>query len=218
MRRRHFISLFSALVASACARKRHRAASTPPPARHLPPPEIGIASWYGHPYHGRRTASGEVYDMEQMTAAHRTLSFGTRVRVVNLDNGKSCEVRINDRGPFIDGRVIDLSHAAAGEIAMVGPGTAHVRLEILAQGQPPPGEPAYAVQAGVFTDKKNADRMRRKLEKLDEPVSVIEREATRTQWKVLVGRSSTPEEAASLAERVRALSPTALVVRIDDLP
>jgi rare lipoprotein A len=94
--------------------------------------ESGIASWYGAPYHGRRTSSGEVYDMEQLTAAHRTLPFDTLVEVTDLDNGKRVEVRITDRGPFVDGRIIDLSRAAAREIDMLGPGTARVTLKVIA--------------------------------------------------------------------------------------
>ena len=81
--------------------------------------ETGIASWYGYPYHGRRAANGEIYDMEKLTAAHRTLPFGTWVRVTNLTNSKTVDVRITDRGPFIDGRIIDLSKAAAREIDQV---------------------------------------------------------------------------------------------------
>src|SRR6266567_2023089 len=102
-----------------------------------PPPdgsryvETGVASWYGYPFHGRTAADGEVYRMERLTAAHRTLPFNTWVRVVNLTNAKAVDVRIIDRGPFIDGRIIDLSHAAARAIEMVGPGTAPVRLEVL---------------------------------------------------------------------------------------
>ncbi len=84
--------------------------------------EIGIASWYGHPYHGRQAANGEIYDMEKLTAAHRTLPFDTWVRVENISNGKTVEVRITDRGPFVGDRIIDLSHAAAREIEMIGPG------------------------------------------------------------------------------------------------
>ena len=83
--------------------------------------ETGIASWYGPGFHGKHTASGEVYDMEDMTAAHKRLPFGTVVRVDNLDNGRATEVRINDRGPFVHDRVIDLSRAAAREIEMLGP-------------------------------------------------------------------------------------------------
>ncbi len=94
--------------------------------------ETGLASWYGHPYHGRAAANGEIYDMEKFTAAHRTLPFGTVVRVTNLGNGKSVDVRIIDRGPFVAGRIIDLSHAAAKTIEMIGPGVAQVRLDIIA--------------------------------------------------------------------------------------
>jgi rare lipoprotein A len=91
----------------------------------------GQASWYGKPFHGRRTASGERYDMHARTAAHRKLPFGTRVRVTNLENGKETVVRINDRGPFVQGRVIDLSFGAASQIQMVQAGVVKVRLEIL---------------------------------------------------------------------------------------
>jgi rare lipoprotein A (peptidoglycan hydrolase) len=94
--------------------------------------EAGLASWYGHPYHGRRTASGEVYDMGQMTAAHRTMPFGTWVLVTNRNTGRSVEVRINDRGPFEKGRIIDLSYAAAQQLGAVGPGVIPVRLRVIA--------------------------------------------------------------------------------------
>lgn len=95
----------------------------------------GIASWYGDPYHGRATASGEIYNMELGTAAHRRYAFGTWVRVDNLDNGQHTDVRINDRGPFVRSRIIDLSRASARQIGMLGPGIARVRLTVIA---PPP--------------------------------------------------------------------------------
>lgn len=91
----------------------------------------GIASYYADEFHGRQTSSGEVYDMHALTAAHRTLPFNTKVRVVNLENGKSVVVRVNDRGPFKDDRVIDLSLEAAKQIGLIANGTAPVRLEIL---------------------------------------------------------------------------------------
>jgi rare lipoprotein A len=90
--------------------------------------QTGIASWYGNPYHGRRTSNGEVYDMEQLTAAHLQLPFNTLVRVTNLANEVSVDVRINDRGPFIKDRIVDLSRAAARQIGMIGEGTEMVRL------------------------------------------------------------------------------------------
>lgn len=91
--------------------------------------EIGQASWYGPGFHGKKTASGEVFDQGQLTAAHRTLPMGSKVRVVNLNNDRSVVVQINDRGPFVDGRIIDLSHAAARELGMLERGTTRVRLE-----------------------------------------------------------------------------------------
>jgi rare lipoprotein A len=93
--------------------------------------EEGIASWYGKPFHGRKTASGERYDMHELTAAHPTLPFGTRVRVKRLDNGRDVVVRITDRGPFHEGRIIDLSKRAAREIGLLEPGTARVRIEVI---------------------------------------------------------------------------------------
>jgi len=97
-------------------------------------PEVGIASYYAEKYHGRTTASGETFDMNALTAAHRTLRFGTLVRVTQLDSNRSVIVRINDRGPFIDGRVIDLSRAAAEQLQITRAGLAKVKVEII----PPP--------------------------------------------------------------------------------
>lgn len=93
----------------------------------------GVASWYGPGFGGNRTANGEVFDTSKLTAAHQTLPFGTLVRVTNLENGLAVVVRINDRGPFVGGRIIDLSRAAAERIDMVGGGTAPVRLELLSE-------------------------------------------------------------------------------------
>ena len=105
-----------------------------PPVAKIPPAEpptteTGLASWYGAKHHGKRTASGEVFNQNQFTAAHRTLPFGSRVKVINLDNGKSIYVRINDRGPFKRGRIIDVSRAAAKALDMVQEGIATVRIE-----------------------------------------------------------------------------------------
>lgn len=97
--------------------------------------ETGMASWYGDPFHGRQTASGETYDMNDLTGAHRTLPFGTRLRVQNLDNGRSVTIRVNDRGPFAKERILDVSRKAAQDLGMIGPGTARVRITVL--GGPP---------------------------------------------------------------------------------
>ena len=133
-----------ALVGAACGRARARAPV--PAAPSLGAGETGLATWYGHPYHGRRSASGEIYDMEKLTAAHRTLPFGTRVAVTNLDNGRAVEVRVNDRGPFVAGRLLDLSESAARAIGGIGAGLIHVRIRVVAlpegtdttAGKPPP--------------------------------------------------------------------------------
>jgi rare lipoprotein A len=93
--------------------------------------QTGMASFYGADYHGRRTASGEIFDADALTAAHRTLPFGTMVRVTNLANGMVVVVRVNDRGPFVAGRIIDVSRAAASRLDFVRQGTARVRLEVL---------------------------------------------------------------------------------------
>ncbi len=100
----------------------HRLRQLPPRAQPVGTAERGLASWYGHPYHGRPAADGEIYDMEKLVAAHRTLPFQTMVRVRNVANDKTVDVRIIDRGPFVAGRIIDLSHAAAVAIGLIGPG------------------------------------------------------------------------------------------------
>lgn len=114
--------------AASCAPMRPRPAAARPGARAV---EVGLASWYGPGFHGRRTASGEPYDMRALTAAHPAHPFGTRVRVTNLANGRRVVVRINDRGPFVGGRVIDLSRAAASALGIIGPGVARVRVEVV---------------------------------------------------------------------------------------
>ena len=99
-------------------------------------PQIGVASYYAHKFHGRKTASGERYDENKQTAAHRTLPFGTLVRVTNLANDRSVEVWINDRGPWVKGRIIDVSFAAAKQLGLIGPGTAKVRVRVLSRSVP----------------------------------------------------------------------------------
>ena len=119
-----------ACLAAACA-GRKEAATVPGAAPGTKAYERGEASWYGRKFHGRTTASGERYDMHELTAAHRSLPFGTVVQVVRADSGAAVVVRINDRGPFVDGRIIDLSYAAAVEIDMVRDGVAQVELYLL---------------------------------------------------------------------------------------
>ncbi len=180
--------------------------------------EEGVASWYGNPFHGRASASGEIYDMEKMTAAHRTLPFGTIVRVHDLDNEKFVDVRINDRGPFVDGRIIDLSHAAARAIEMIGPGTARVRLELL--NLPPLIVPAqFGVQVGAFRNRENAQHLRLAMESKYGRARVVQRADTGL-WHVVVGLESTQDGAVALSRRIcleNTSIHSALVVRVDSV-
>src|SRR6266511_5203751 len=117
------------VMLGACART---VVTSPPRPAISGSEEAGLASWYGYPHHGRRTASGEVYDMRDLTAAHRTLPLGTRLMVTNADNGQVVGVRINDRGPFVQGRILDLSQGAARLLGAVGAGVIPVRLRVVA--------------------------------------------------------------------------------------
>ena len=128
--------------------------------------ETGTASWYGPNFHGKQTANGETYNQNELTAAHKTLPFNTVVKVTNLDNGKSVTVRINDRGPYVGRRVIDISRAAAERIEMIGPGTARVRIELVNSEQPISRnmEPeAFTVQLASYTRKSQADELLKKI-------------------------------------------------------
>jgi len=130
------LAALAAMFIAGCGHHTARVKTPLAPAR-IGSTETGVASWYGVPYDGRRAASGEVYDMRQLTAAHRQLPFQTWVEVTNLSNGKQVDVRINDRGPFVKGRILDLSQAAARDIDMLRAGTARVRVKVI----PPPSMP-----------------------------------------------------------------------------
>lgn len=126
------LAVASLVALAGCATTHPRSGQpAPPPKTGQPAPQVGVASYYAKKLEGRRTASGEPYDMKALTAAHPTLPFGSRVRVTNLHNGKSVVVRINDRGPYADHRVIDLSYAAAAELQFIHQGTTRVRLDVL---------------------------------------------------------------------------------------
>jgi len=196
--------------------------------------ETGIASWYGHPYHGRRAANGEVYDMERFTAAHRTLPFGTWVRVKNLDNSKTVDLRIQDRGPFIDKRIIDLSRAGAREIGMLGPGIVKVRLTIIAadkvrseyasrrpvtpvpEAPPAPLREIFGVQVGAFQDRALAETLRKRMLDDHGAARITLRPGDPAIWRVIAGEKETAEEARALAEEIRLAGMSAFAVRIDE--
>jgi rare lipoprotein A len=131
----------------------------------------GLASWYGGKFQGRQTASGEIFDTNEFTAAHRTLPFGTILKVTSLESGKSTVVRINDRGPFIPGRIVDLSRAAAAAIGLAGRGVAMVRIEVLPPDSPEaegvmigPTPAVYSIQVAAFRNREYAERSLRRLE------------------------------------------------------
>lgn len=168
----------------------------------------GKASWYGKKFHGKKTSSGETYNMHAMTAAHKTLPLGTYVRVHNLNNGKSIEVRVNDRGPFVRGRIIDLSYAAATKLNIVGPGTAPVEIVALGKAQTSDGGKAsgyvpvdyysgnFTFQVGAFSQKENAVRLKQKLEKKYMNVHIVPYEdGKRVMYRVRVGRASSLKQA-----------------------
>ncbi len=197
--------------------------SGPPPAIEHQPAipgqyvEEGVASWYGVPFNGRRTSNGEVYDMHTMTAAHRTLPFNTIVRVTNLRNGKQTEVRINDRGPFVANRVIDLSMAASQAIDMIGTGTAQVRLEIVSGTQNPTAG-YFSVQVGAFLQAENANRLKSQLEQTYPPVNIVKFDSPNgTFYRVRVGKLPSEEAAQQLADQLHTDQGfTTFVVRLDD--
>lgn len=195
--------------------------ATPRPIT-APPPVIGaeergLASWYGHPYHGRRTASGEVYDMHAMTAAHRSLPFDTWLHVENVDTGDSARVRVNDRGPFVDGRVLDVSRAAGVALGLIGPGVAPVRLRVIAAppeaARPVADAGVFAVQVGAFTEETGALTLQRQLSEAGFETYVRRADdGGRVLYRVRAGRFTTRAEAAAHAEQIRARGHPTIVV------
>ncbi|MGB6716452.1 MAG: septal ring lytic transglycosylase RlpA family protein, partial [Candidatus Acidiferrales bacterium] len=159
---------------------------------------------------------GEVYDMYQLTAAHRTLPFNAVVRVTNLHNGKEVNVRINDRGPFVANRVIDLSYSAAKAIGMVGPGTAEVRLDVVAG--PDPNVGFFGVQVGAFQVEENAERLRQQLSAQYTPVTITEFDSpSGIYYRVRAGRLPSEAAARELANQIERENGTVVfVVRLDD--
>ena len=222
------------LFSMGCGRR--TTARLPAPAR-IGSSETGIASWYGVPYHGRRSASGEIYDMEKLTAAHRALPFQTWVEVTNLSNGKQVNVRITDRGPFVHGRIIDVSMAAARQLDMVRSGTARVKLKVIAApvNEPPANAlpvnappvnalvspqvnsqtatAEYAVQAGAFSDPVRAEPFRQSLPYSDS--RVLPRQEGSSLWRVVVGHALTLPTATTLAAEVAKTAGQAVVVKED---
>lgn len=177
--------------------------------------EVGVASWYGIPYHGRPAADGEIYDMETLVAAHRLMPFNTWLKVTNLANNKSINVRVIDRGPFVDGRIIDLSKAAARSIDLLGPGIGQVRLEVIAAPQDVASNDFYTVQVGAFSVYANADRVRAEYAQKYGAAQIAVKEGATPLWRVLVSKVNSVQNAQDIANQIRAEGTDAFVVRLD---
>jgi rare lipoprotein A len=173
--------------------------------------ETGLASWYGSEFHGRKTSSGEIYDMHQLTAAHRELPLGTWVMVTNLDNGRSVEVRVNDRGPFVGDRIVDVSYGAGRLLGMIGPGVVPVRLAVTRPAKGAAGSELglsarFTVQVGSFVSVENARSLERSLVDAFPRVEVVQRDVGGdAHYRVWVGdfrrRADAQATAAKLASR-----------------
>jgi len=252
MKKLLYLYLIFILFYSSCARERYYVRIPPPEERaeditgfyvvngerYYPLPdsmgfiETGKASWYGEDFHGHPTSSGEIYDMYKKTAAHKTLPIGTYVKVINLENNKSTIVRINDRGPFVKGRIIDLSYGAAKEIDIAIPGSADVKIIALGKeigelksedGSIPlldikdfeTGE--FTVQVGAFKEKDNALNLAERLKVIFDYVNIMEYIDKDNQifFRLHISKSTTLAKAGEIEKRLEGMGFTeAFIVRI----
>ena len=194
--------------------------------------QYGEASWYGPKFHGRRTSSGEIYDMHKKTAAHKTLPLGTFVQVTNMVNSKATIVRINDRGPFVKGREIDLSYAAAKDIGLIGPGVVRAKIVALAEevgrlrtkGESVPlvevedfNRGDFTIQVGAFRDKNNAMKLADRLKVIYGYVNIalFEDQDGQTYYRVRVSKSQSLIQAGEIEKRLEDMGLAgAFIVRI----
>ncbi|MFH1487314.1 MAG: septal ring lytic transglycosylase RlpA family protein [Pseudomonadota bacterium] len=261
MRKRFFIPLLIIFTLFSCAREKQYVRTTPPPPskkmilpetkdgktppsyevngqRYYPLPDAegfvqyGKASWYGRDFQGRPTSSGEIYDMYGESAAHKTIPLGTYVKVQNLSNGKEIVVKVNDRGPFVKGRVIDLSYAAGKELDMIGQGVVDAKVTALGReveqsaskkdAQPlveyqDPKRGEFTIQVGAFQSKTNAERLADRLKVLFDYVNVTTTadEKRTTLYRVHVSKSETLDQAGEIEKRLENMGFTeAFVVRL----
>ncbi|MCU1286534.1 MAG: rare lipoprotein [Acidobacteriales bacterium] len=177
--------------------------------------ETGIASWYGSQYHNRKAANGEIFDMNQPTAAHKTLPLNSIVRVTNLKTGKSTILRINDRGPFIGDRILDLSMAAAKEIDVYRAGTAQVKVEVLQSPSPLNEGGRWAVQIGAFTDYDEATKLKNKLARKYQASKVIQFTGPTGEWVRIRPPQDDRKRAFELARDTKSSEGGVFLVRLD---
>ena len=193
------LSLISATLIILCSCASHKSLNYPKPYDRAR--QIGIASWYGSDFHGRKTSSGEIYNMYALTAAHKTLPFGTYVRVTNLNNKRSVKVKINDRGPFIKGRIIDLSYTAAKKIDMVESGTAKVKVEIVKKARLQ--DTLFTLQVGSFKEKRNALKLKKELDSKYKDVYIVTSSTLSTvYYRVRIGHFKSDYEANETEKRL----------------
>ncbi len=227
-----------ACVLVGCGSKHPRAQRVPPApertARNAPPSEsgtlppatvpknakpiwveTGLASWYGPPYHNRRGANGEIYDMNAPTAAHRTLPLNSVVRVTNLATGASGLVRITDRGPFIEGRIIDLSLAAARALDVWRAGVARVRVEVLETPAPIERGGRWCVQIGAFSDESEAERLKERLARRYQTARVLEFPGPTGYWLRIRVAGDDRQRAEEVAHDTRSSEGAVFLVRLD---
>ncbi len=184
------------------------ATSFKPKTYHVGYREVGLASWYGKDFHGRPTASGEIYNMFGISAAHKSLPLGTLLLVTDLETGKSVEAKVNDRGPFVQKRILDLSYGAARQLGIVGPGLAKVEIKVI--GRFPiflpesVVEKAFFVQVGSYQVKENALRMKNQVARFYQQVAVKSFETSQGRmYRVHLGPYETEEEARSTVGQLR---------------
>lgn len=224
------------LLASGCHRETARVSVPPPPEvltpapAHVPEAEVevarpkkakpiyvetGMASWYAVPYHNRRTSNGEVFDMHALTAAHRTLPLNSVARVTNVRTGRSAVVRITDRGPFITGRMLDLSLEAAKQVDVWRPGLAEVKLEVLQAPASIDHGGRWCVQMGAFTDKSQAGRYKEKLQHHYPSASVLQFTGPTGDWIRVRVPDDDKRRAEKLLRETSAPEGAAFLVRLD---
>src|SRR5689334_12425298 len=177
--------------------------------------ETGMASWYGPPYHNRKAANGEIYDMHAMTAAHKTLPLGSIVRVTNIATGHSAIVRINDRGPFIGTRIIDLSLAAAKATDVWRAGVAKVRVEVLEAPQPIDRGGRWCVQIGAFSDQDEATQLKLKLARRYSTAKVIQFTGPTGEWVRFRAANDDKSKAVEVARNTHVNEGGVFLVRLD---
>lgn len=177
--------------------------------------ETGLASWYGPPYHNRRGANGEIYNQNALTAAHRTLPLNSLVRVTNQENGRSVTVRITDRGPFVEDRIIDLSLAAAKAVDVWRPGTAIVKLEVISAPLPITEGGRWCVQIGAFQSEREARKLKEKLQDRYETASVIQFTGPTGEWVRLRPEGDDKRKAEEVASKTHVKEGGVFLVRLD---